>query len=126
MGLILLEDRDFKELRSIGIQPDILICRSEHELPEEERAKIALFTNVASDSVFTSLDVDTIYKVPRALYEQGLDDIVVKKLSIDCKPTDLSEWDSVVNKLYSPEAAVDIAMVGISSKPCSYRALGTL
>jgi CTP synthase len=50
--------------------------------------------------------------VPRALYEQGLDDIVVKKLSIDCKPTDLSEWDSVVNKLYSPEAAVDIAMVG--------------
>jgi CTP synthase len=69
-----------------------------------------LFTNVASDSVFTSLDVDTIYKVPRALYEQGLDDIVVKKLSIDCKPTDLSEWDSVVNKLYSPEAAVDIAM----------------
>ena len=101
-----------KELRSIGIQPDILICRSEHELPEEERAKIALFTNVASDSVFTSLDVDTIYKVPRALYEQGLDDIVVKKLSIDCKPTDLSEWDSVVNKLYSPEAAVDIAMVG--------------
>ena len=101
-----------KELRSIGIQPDILICRSEHELPEEERAKIALFTNVASDSVFTSLDVDTIYKVPRALYEQGLDDIVVKKLSIDCKPTDLSEWDSVVNKLYSPEATVDIAMVG--------------
>jgi CTP synthase len=101
-----------KELRSIGIQPDILICRSEHELPEEERAKIALFTNVASDSVFTSLDVDTIYKVPRALYEQGLDDIVVKKLSIDCKPTDLSEWDSVVDKLYSPEAAVDIAMVG--------------
>ncbi len=101
-----------KELRSIGIQPDILICRSEHELPEEERAKIALFTNVASDSVFTSLDVDTIYKVPRALHEQGLDDIVVKKLSIDCKPTDLSEWDSVVNKLYSPEAAVDIAMVG--------------
>jgi CTP synthase len=67
---------------------------------------------VASDSVFTSLDVDTIYKVPRALYEQGLDDIVVKKLSIDCKPTDLSEWDSVVNKLYSPEATVDIAMVG--------------
>ncbi|CAB5501778.1 CTP synthase (EC 6.3.4.2) [uncultured Gammaproteobacteria bacterium] len=101
-----------KELRSIGIQPDILICRSEYELPEEERAKIALFTNVASDSVFTSLDVDTIYKVPRALHEQGLDDIVVKKLSIDCKPTDLSEWDSVVNKLYSPEAAVDIAMVG--------------
>ena len=101
-----------KELRSIGIQPDILICRSEHELPEEERAKIALFTNVASDSVFTSLDVDTIYKVPRALHEQGLDNIVVKKLSLDCKPTDLSEWDSVINELYAPEATVDIAMVG--------------
>lgn len=101
-----------KELRGIGIQPDILICRSEYELPEEERAKIALFTNVASDSVFTSLDVDTIYKVPRALHEQGLDDVVVKKLSLDCKPTDLSEWDSVVDKLHSPEASVDIAIVG--------------
>ena len=101
-----------KELRGIGIQPDILICRAEHELPEEERAKIALFTNVASDSVFTSLDVDTIYKVPRALHEQGLDDVVVKKLSLDCQPTDLSEWDSVVDKLNSPETSVDIAMVG--------------
>ena len=60
-----------KELRGIGIQPDILICRSEHPLPDAERAKIALFTNVPEDSVFTSLDVDTIYKVPRALHEQG-------------------------------------------------------
>lgn len=101
-----------KELRGIGIQPDILICRSEHELPDEERAKIALFTNVASDSVFTSLDVDTIYKVPRALYEQGLDEIVVKKLSLDCKPTDLSEWDRVVDKLNTLTADVNIAMVG--------------
>ncbi|MDC9714336.1 MAG: CTP synthase [Gammaproteobacteria bacterium] len=101
-----------KELRGIGIQPDILICRSEHELPDAERAKIALFTNVAEDSVFTSLDVDTIYKVPRALYEQGLDEVVVKKLSIDCKPSDLSEWDSVVSKLNTPTARVDIAMVG--------------
>ncbi len=101
-----------KELRGIGIQPDILICRSEHELPEAERAKIALFTNVEIDSVFTSLDVDTIYKVPRALHEQGLDDVVVKKLSIDCKPTDLVEWDSVIDKLNSPKSNVDIAMVG--------------
>ncbi|SMN11739.1 CTP synthase [uncultured Candidatus Thioglobus sp.] len=101
-----------KELRGIGIQPDILICRSEHELPDEERAKIALFTSVASDSVFTSLDVDTIYKVPRALHDQGLDDIVVKKLGIECKPTDLSEWDAVIDKLNSPKATVDIAMVG--------------
>lgn len=101
-----------KELRGIGIQPDILICRSEHELPDEERAKIALFTNVASDSVFTSLDVDTIYKVPRAFHEQGLDDVVVKKLSLDCKPTDLSEWDGVVDKLNMPTLDINIAMVG--------------
>ncbi|MDG2395144.1 CTP synthase [Candidatus Thioglobus sp.] len=101
-----------KELRSIGIQPDILICRSEHPLPEAERAKIALFTNVASDSVFTSLDVDTIYKVPRALHEQGLDEVVVKKLNLECKPTDLSEWDRVIEKLNTPTSSVDIAMVG--------------
>lgn len=101
-----------KELRSIGIQPDILICRSEYELSAEERAKIALFTNVELDSVFTSLDVDTIYKVPRALHEQGLDDVVVKKLSLNCNPTDLSEWNSVIDKLHSPKVSVDIAMVG--------------
>ncbi len=101
-----------KELRGIGIQPDILICRSEYELSEEERIKIALFTSVSLDSVFTSLDVDTIYKVPRAMHEQGLDDVVVNKLSIDCKSADLSEWDDVVNKLYSHETSVDIAMVG--------------
>ncbi len=101
-----------KELRGIGIQPDILICRSEYPLPDEERAKIALFTNVASDSVFTSLDVDTIYKVPRALHEQGLDEVVVNKLALDCRPTDLSEWDSVVDKLNAPTADINIAMVG--------------
>ncbi|QKQ24183.1 CTP synthase [Candidatus Ruthia endofausta] len=101
-----------KELRGIGIQPDILICRSEHPLPDAECAKIALFTNVPQDSVFTSLDVDTIYKVPRALHEQGLDDVVVKKLSLDCKPTDLSDWDNVIEKLQHPKSSVDIAMVG--------------
>ena len=101
-----------KELRGIGIQPDILICRSEYPLPDAERAKIALFTNVPEDSVFTSLDVDTIYKVPRALHEQGLDDVVVKKLSLDCHPTDLSEWDDVIDKLQNPQGSVDIAMVG--------------
>ena len=101
-----------KELRGIGIQPDILICRSEQPLPEAERAKIALFTNVASDSVFMSLDVDTIYKVPRALHEQGLDEVVVKKLNLECKPADLSEWDSVIAKLNTPKSSVDIAMVG--------------
>jgi CTP synthase len=101
-----------KELLSIGIQPDILICRSEYPLPDAERAKIALFTNVPANSVFTSLDVDTIYKVPRALHEQGLDAVVVKKLHLDCKPTDLSEWDAVIKKLNSTKYSVDIAMVG--------------
>ena len=101
-----------KELRGIGIQPDILICRSEYPLPDAERAKIALFTSVPADSVFTSLDVDTIYKVPRALHDQGLDDIVVQRLALDCNPADLSEWDRVVQKLNSPVSSVDIAMVG--------------
>jgi CTP synthase len=101
-----------KELRSIGIQPDFLICRSEYPLPEAERKKIALFTNVEEHSVFTSLDVDSIYKVPRALHEQGLDEVVVKKLSLKCQPTDLSEWDKVIYKLEHPQQEVSIAMVG--------------
>jgi CTP synthase len=101
-----------KELRSIGIQPDILICRSEKELPEAERKKIALFTNVEANSVFTSQDVDTIYKVPRALHEQGLDNEVVRKLGLKCHDANLSEWDKVVEDLSNPEQSVDIAMVG--------------
>jgi len=101
-----------KELRSIGIQPDILICRSEKELPEAERKKIALFTNVEDNSVFTSQDVDTIYKVPRALHDQGLDNEVVRKLGLKCHDANLSEWDKVVEDLSNPEQSVDIAMVG--------------
>ncbi len=101
-----------KELRGIGIQPDILICRSEHPLPDAERKKIALFTNVPENAVFTSLDVDTIYKVPQSLHEQGLDDIVVSKLGLACKATDLSEWDAVISKLERPNHSVDVAMVG--------------
>ncbi len=101
-----------KELRGIGIQPDILICRSEYELPEAERKKIALFTNVEENSVFTSLDVDTIYKVPQALHEQGLDNVVVRKLNLDCKDADLGEWDQVIQQLQNPQSSVDIAMVG--------------
>ena len=101
-----------KELRGIGIQPDILICRAEQELPEAERKKIALFTNVEESSVFTSLDVDTIYKVPQALHTQGLDNVVVRKLNLDCKDANLSEWDAVIHKLEHPTHTVDIAMVG--------------
>ena len=101
-----------KELRGIGIQPDILICRSEQALPEAERKKIALFTNVEEGSVFTSLDVDTIYKVPQALHEQGLDNVIVRKLNLECKDADLTEWNDVIYKLQNPTHSVDIAMVG--------------
>ena len=101
-----------KELRGIGIQPDILICRSEHQLEDSDRKKIALFTNVAEDSVFVSLDKDTIYKVPEDLHNQGLDEVVVAKLGIKCAKADLSEWKNVVSKLERPNHSVDIAMVG--------------
>ena len=101
-----------KELRGIGIQPDILICRSEYPLEDSDRKKIALFTNVAENSVFMSLDKDTIYKVPEDLHEQGLDDVVVSKLGLKCGPADLSEWTNVVSRLESPKHSVDVAMVG--------------
>ena len=101
-----------KELRGIGIQPDILICRSEYPLEDSDRKKIALFTNVAENSVFMSLDKDTIYKVPEDLYEQGLDDVVVSKLGLKCGPADLSEWKNVVSRLERPNHSVDVAMVG--------------
>lgn len=101
-----------KELRSIGIQPDILICRSEMQLEESEKRKIALFTNVPEKAVISSLDADTIYQVPRMLHEQGLDDLVVGRLGIDAKPADLSDWDKVVHAQLNPERSVEIAMVG--------------
>ena len=101
-----------KELRSIGIQPDILICRSEIALQSSEKRKISLFTNVEEKAVINSLDADTIYSVPRMLHEQGLDDLVVKRLNIDCTDIDLSDWDAVVKAQLNPEKTVEIAMVG--------------
>ena len=101
-----------KELRGIGIQPDILICRSEYPLADSDRKKIALFTNVPENSVFISLDQDTIYKVPEVLHNQGLDDIVVSKLGLDCATADLKEWSNFVSRLGRPNHSVDIAMVG--------------
>ncbi|MDD3608746.1 MAG: CTP synthase [Halothiobacillaceae bacterium] len=101
-----------KELRSIGIQPDILVCRSECAIPADERRKIALFTNVEVDAVIACVDADTIYRIPRLLHEQGLDETVVRKLRLDVPPADLSEWDWVVEAQTHPEHAVDIAMVG--------------
>jgi len=101
-----------KELRSIGLQPDILLCRSELEVDEDSRRKIALFTNVEFRAVVPMADAKTIYAVPRLLHEHGLDDIVVEKLGIQCKPSDLGEWDRVVEGLMKPEHTVTVAMVG--------------
>ena len=101
-----------KELRTIGIQPDILICRSDRVIPKSERQKIALFTNVHEDAVISAQDADSIYRIPMILHEQGLDDIVVKKLRFDVPPADLSEWKAVVAGLTHPEKEVSIAMVG--------------
>lgn len=101
-----------KELRSIGIQPDILICRSEKQLPESERRKIALFTNVQENAVISAVDADTIYRIPLLLHEQGLDDIVVRRLRLDAPPANLEEWESVVSAIESPERDVTVAMVG--------------
>ena len=101
-----------KELRSIGIQPDILICRSERPIPVAERRKIALFTNVEEKAVISAVDADSIYRIPLMLHEQGLDDIVVNKLRLDVPPADLTEWKSVVEALTSPAKEVTIAIVG--------------
>ena len=101
-----------KELRSIGIQPDILLCRADREIPLEERRKIALFTNVAVEAVISAIDVDHIYKIPRELHEQGLDEIVTNRFGLDLPPVDLSDWDSVVNAMEAPEKEVSIGFVG--------------
>jgi len=101
-----------KELRTIGIQPDILICRSEQRLPSAERHKIALFTNVSEKSVISAPDADTIYRIPLILNEQGLDDIVINQLRLDVPAANLSEWEAVVDGLMHPKDTVTIAIVG--------------
>lgn len=101
-----------KELRSIGIQPDILMCRSDRTLPPGERRKIALFTNVAEEAVITAIDADCIYRMPSLLHAQRLDQIVLDKLGVDAPPADLTEWDRVVEGLMEPEREVVIGMVG--------------
>ncbi len=101
-----------KELRGIGIQPDILLCRCQATLPDEQRRKIALFTNVEERAVISAVDADDIYKIPMLLQDQDLDDIVVDKLRLDAHPADLSDWRAVVAAKQNPEAVVDIGMVG--------------
>ncbi len=102
-----------KELRSIGIQPDVLLCRSEQAMPEKERKKIALFTNVKEEAVIPVIDLDNIYKIPLWLHSQKLDQIIVNQLRIDNLPeADLSGWKEVVNIMEFPEEEVVVAMVG--------------
>ncbi|HBH34360.1 MAG TPA: CTP synthetase [Psychrobacter sp.] len=101
-----------KELRSIGLQPDVLICRSEHAIGEDNRRKIALFTNVEERAVITCEDADTIYQIPRTLYEQDLDDIILERFGIEAPEADLSDWDKVVERLLNAEGKVTVAVVG--------------
>ncbi|MDZ4359321.1 MAG: CTP synthase [Variovorax sp.] len=101
-----------KELRAIGIQADALICRADRPIPEDERAKISLFSNVPEWGVISMWDVDTIYKVPRMLHEQGLDGLICDKLRINTPPAKLKRWDDLVHEVEHPKATVKIAMVG--------------
>ena len=103
-----------KELRGIGIQPDVLMCRSEKPLPDGERRKIALFTNVPEKAVVSAIDLDNIHKIPRWLHAQGLDQLVVEQLRLQDKAhaADLSEWDAVVDAAEHPDDEVTIAVVG--------------
>ena len=100
-----------KELREIGIQPDILLCRADREVPDDERRKIALFTNVEEEAVISAVDVDCIYKIPGLLHAQGLDEIVCRKLEIQAPPADLAEWEKLVYTRASAHE-VNIALVG--------------
>ena len=103
-----------KELRSIGIQPDVLLCRAAESLPLDERRKIALFTNVAERAVVSAIDVDQIYRIPKIYQQQGLDDIVLERLDLldDLAPADLSGWDRALDALDHPEHEVTVGMVG--------------
>ena len=101
-----------KELRSIGLQPDILVCRSEKHIEAAARRKISLFTNVEERAVISLEDADTIYRIPRMLTDQGMDQIVVERFGLDCLSADLSEWDDVLDRELNPRGEVTIAMVG--------------
>jgi len=101
-----------KELREIGIQPDILLCRADRPIPDEERRKIALFTNVQPEAVIAALDADSIYKIPGMLHDQMLDGIVCHKLDILAKAANLKVWNELVDALEHPEHEVDVAFVG--------------
>ena len=114
-----------KELRSIGIQADVLLCRCEQPLPQADRRKIALFTNVPEKAVISAVDVDVIYSLPLWLHQQKLDDIVLDRLGIKARPADLSEWQRTVEAVEHPKDEVTIAIVGkyVEHKD-AYKSLG--
>ena len=101
-----------QKMREIGIQPDALLCRADRAIPADEREKISLFTNVPESGVISVWDADTIYKVPRMLHEQHLDDLICTKLQLQTKPADLSRWDTLVHEVANPKRDVTIAMCG--------------
>jgi CTP synthase len=101
-----------QKLREIGIQPDALLCRADRRIPDDERDKISLFTNVLGSGVISMWDVDTIYKVPRMLHEQGLDELICMKLQLLTRPAELKRWDRLVHALEHPQREVTIAMCG--------------
>ena len=101
-----------QKLREIGIQPDALLCRADRAIPQDEREKISLFTNVPAWGVISMPDVDTIYKVPRLLHEQGLDGLICDKLRLNTRPANLKRWDALVHEVEHPQREVSIAMVG--------------
>ena len=107
-----LEQHSVKELQSIGIAPDILVCRSEHELPEGERRKIALFCNVREEAVIPALDAKSIYEVPIRYHEQGMDDVVCRHFGIKAAAPDLTTWKDIHVRKTKPEGEVSIAVVG--------------
>ncbi|MDB5867360.1 MAG: pyrG [Betaproteobacteria bacterium] len=101
-----------KELREIGIQPDVLLCRADRPLPDDERKKIALFTNVGVEAVISAVDVDSIYRIPAGLHAQKLDEIICKRLGLNPPPADLSVWNKLIYALDHPNRNVNIAIVG--------------
>lgn len=101
-----------KEMREIGIQPDVLLCRMDRELPDDEKRKIALFCNVEENAVIGCYDADSIYKVPAMLHGQGIDDIICEQLQLDLPRADLSTWDRIIDAIEHPDHQVNIAMVG--------------
>lgn len=101
-----------QKLREIGIMPTVLLCRADRPIPEDERSKISLFSNVREESVISVWDVDTIYKIPQMLHEQGMDDLICRELHIEAKPADLSVWTHLVHEMENPQYEVTIGMVG--------------